>query len=163
MARQTPTPYWAKTLLESFTPGELQAGAFIDKPRKFRDGTITTVSTRNKGTGIPASTWYRMQQGLIKPGPKTLEKLSRFKQRYQYNVLRASGVSRQQAQRKAKMDFADAMKEAAIAKKKAAKVALALSKVQGRTIKAEWILYHMMKGERDTEDWDKYVTALAAG
>lgn len=161
MARRNPsTPYWAQTLLQSFTPGELQAGAFIDKPRKLRDGTITTVSSRNKGTRIPASTWSRMQQGIIQPGPKTLAKLARFKQRYQYNTLKASGVPTKEAKKLSRSEFADAMKQAALYRKKAAKVARALSKVQGKKIQPEWILYHMMKGERDTEDWDKYVTAI---
>ncbi len=163
MARRNPSPpYWARTLLESFTPAELQAGAYIDKPRKLRDGTIKRISTRNIGTGIPASTWSRMQAGLIKPGPKTLDKLYKFKQRYQYNKLKASGASTQEAKKFSRSDFPDAMKRAAQYRNRAVKVARALSKVQNKRIDPDWIVYHMMKGERDIEDWDKYVTAITS-
>jgi len=158
--RNPSTPYWARTLLESFSPAELQAGAYIEKPRKLRDGTITQVATRNKGTGIPASTWKRMKDGIIQPGPKTLAKLARFKQRYQYNKLRASGVPVKEAKKVSRSDFPEAMKQAAQYRKAAAKVARALSKTQGRKINPEWILYHMIHGEKKIEDWNRYVTAL---
>jgi hypothetical protein len=147
-------------MLEAFSPGELQAGAFIDKPAKLRDGTITTRSQRNRGTRIPASTWSRMQAGLISPGPRTLAKLASFKQRTQYNTLRASGMPTADAKKFSRSDMATAYNMAAQYRRAAKDVARVLSKTQKRKIKMEWILYYMMKGERDVEDWDKYVTAL---
>lgn len=148
-------------MLESFSPGELQAGAFTGKPRKLRDGTITTVSERTTGTRIPASTWKRMQDGIIKPGPKTIAKLEKFKERYQYNQLRASGAPVKEAKKFSRTDFAEAMKRAAQYIEGAKRVANALSKVQKRKINYEWILYHMYHGDYDIEDWDSYVTALS--
>lgn len=148
-------------MLESFTPGELQAGAYIAKPAKQRDGTVYTKIARNKGTGIPASTWSRMQSGLITPGPRTLEKLARFKFRYQYNTLRSVGAPLKEAKRLSKLEsLADASKRAMEYRRAAINVAAALSRVQNKYISPEWIMYHMMKGERDVEDWDKYVTAI---
>lgn len=147
-------------MLESFSPGELQAGAFIDRPYKDRSGDISIISQRNRGTGIPASTWARMQSGLIKPGPTTLRKLSLFKQRFQYNTLRGSGVPENIAKRLSRSELSTAMNEAAIYRAKAEKIAKALSFTQNKKIDPEWILYNMMKGERKKEDWDKYITAL---
>jgi hypothetical protein len=101
-----------------------------------------------------------MQAGLIQPGPKTLAKLSAFKQRTQYNTLRASGMPTADAKKLSRADMATAYNMAAQYRRAAKRIARVLSKTQKRKIKVEWILYHMMKGERDVEDWDKYVTAL---
>lgn len=161
MARHNPsTPQWARTLLESFSPGELQAGAYTGKPRKSRDGTISLVSQRSPGTRIPASTWKKMQDGIIQPGPKTLAKLSKFKEKYQYAQLRASGAPIKEAKKLSRADFEDAMKRAANYVTIAKRVAKGLSKVQKKKIDYTYILYHMMHGEYDIEDWDSYVTAL---
>lgn len=101
-----------------------------------------------------------MQDGLIQPGPKTLAKLSKFKERYQYAQLRASGVPIKEAKKFSRAEFSEAMKRAANYVVRAKRVARALSKVQKKTIDYTWILYHMMHGEYDIEDWDSYVTAL---
>ena len=162
MARRNPsTPHWATTILEKFSPGELQAGAFTGKPRKLRDGTITIVSQRSRGTRIPASTWKKMKDGTIKPGPKTLAKLSKFKERYQYNQLRATGASIKEAKKLARSDFTEAKQRAAKRVTIAKKIARGLSKVQNRKINYEWILYHMMHSDRSLEDWEDYGISLA--
>lgn len=162
MARRNPsTPQWALTLLKEFSNGELQAGKFINKPRKLRDGTIKISSTRNRGTGIPASTWKRIKDGKVSPGRKTLAKLAKFKERYQYNKLKASGAPTPEAKKLSRSDFSTAMKQADEYLKRARKVARALSKIQNRKISYEWILYHMIHGDKDLEDWDSYVIALS--
>lgn len=102
-----------------------------------------------------------MQDGIIKPGPKTIAKLEKFKERYQYNQLRASGAPVKEAKKFSRTDFAEAMKRAAQYIEGAKRVANALSKVQKRKINYEWILYHMYHGDYDIEDWDSYVTALS--
>lgn len=162
MARQSPqTPSWAIQMLKEFSPGELQSGAIINKPSKSRDGTISLQPSRNKGTRIPASTWSRMQSGEIKPGEKTLKKLASFKQRYQYNLLRATGTPMKEAKKLSRLaDIHEVKNEAKIYIQQAKNVAHALSVTQNRFIAFEWVMYNMMKGERDIEDWDKYVTAL---
>lgn len=101
-----------------------------------------------------------MQAGLIQPGPKTLQKLAAFKQRYQYNQLRASGAPIKTAKKLSRGDFTTAMKQAMLYEKKAKQVAAALSKTQKRKIDPRFILYHMYHSDRDLEDWDKYETAL---
>lgn len=101
-----------------------------------------------------------MQEGLISPGPKTLAKLAAFKQRTQYNMLRASGMPTTEAKKFSRSELATVGHLSAQYQRAARDVARALSRTQKKKIKPEWILYHMMKGERDVEDWDKYVTAL---
>ena len=161
MARHsTPLPPWVSTILESFSPGELQAGAFIGKPRKLRDGTITQISERSPGTRIPASTWSRMQAGLIRPGPKTIAKLAKFKERYQYNQLRASGVSIKEAKKYSRSDFTEAMKIAAQSSETSKRIAAGLSEIQGREVDYTWILYHMMHSENEVEDWEEYASEI---
>lgn len=57
-------------------------------------------------------------------------------------------------------DIHEVKNEAKIYIQQAKNVAHALSVTQNRFIAFEWVMYNMMKGERDIEDWDKYVTAL---
>jgi hypothetical protein len=103
-----------------------------------------------------------MQRGEIKPGPKTLAKLSRFKERYQYGQLRAAGITITKAKKLSRGDYNTALKEAAKAMKIGKRVAKALSAVQGRKINYEWILYHIYHSDRDIEDWDMYALLLVA-
>lgn len=103
-----------------------------------------------------------MQAGLIRPGPRTLEKLARFKQRYQYNTLRSVGVPETEAKKFSRSTLSDASNIAAQYRQTAINIAGVLSKLQKKKIDPAWIMYHMMKGERDIEDWDKYITALTA-
>lgn len=93
----------ARYILNAFTPGEIQAYTKISVPhkvgRKF-DSLILMRTEFTPGTGIPASTIKRFQDGTYKKmGPVTIKKLSIMYDKYQRVNLRSVGASKNDARR----------------------------------------------------------------
>lgn len=165
MARKKATPQWAQEVIDAYSIGELQSGVVITKPvRKRNSREIHLTTQRLPGTRIPASTWNRIKEGTIKPGPKTIKKLMAFKRKTLYNTIRASGGSIKEAKKYSspKSSISQAYILSEKLRSQAEAMAETLSPIQGKEISPIWIMHNIAKGEKTTEDWDKYITALSA-
>jgi len=96
--------YW---MLQNFSPGQLQAFALVEMPFKKGRGEEAPVVERQKrvdATKIPASTIHRFQTGEYTPRERSINKLSKFYDKYMYNKLRSIGADRDDARTYRTMD-----------------------------------------------------------
>jgi hypothetical protein len=88
-------------ILNAFTPGEIQSKTSLQVPHKVGrkyDSPILMRTEFTPGTGIPASTIKRFQDGTYKKmGPITVKKLSLMYDKYQYAHLRSVGANKENA------------------------------------------------------------------
>ena len=91
----------AQYILRSFTPAEIQSHAEIRVPVKVGRKITSPILMRNvlsKGTGIPASTIKRFQNGTYKKmGAVTIKKLALMYDEYQTIHLRSIGANKEDA------------------------------------------------------------------
>jgi len=155
-------PSWAKYMLDNYSPGMLQAGYLVTKPRRIRnreiDGhwQIVPDYKRVRGTGIPASTMAKFKSGEWTPGEKTLVKLSKAYRRFVYNDLRSVGASVSEAKRLTTYNVNNTMH------------ALDVYREQAEEMSDEWdipyeeMIWSMWQSEMTVDDWEMYTKAESA-
>lgn len=168
-------PDWAEYTLQAFSPGELQAGykqavpSRVRMPHRDRLQRVM-IDTHIRGTGIPASTLKKFQEGMWKPGPRSLKKLRDFYVRHTYNELKASGAPVREARLYSRRPLEEARKiirdyrryVAGVAKHKGIDLAAAVwAFTQSTHNYGYWESYvRSQKYDADPEDLENYEDML---
>ena len=139
MAKRRSTPTWAKDVLSEFAPSVLSRGMSIPVLRQdAKTKEVSYGAQPIRGTRLTARKVAAIASGERSPSRSDLQKLKSFRNRYNYNVLRASGASRKEAQRAR----ASRIHEARSMEEDYYKAAKIIADVRGTTEKA---VRHAMK------------------
>lgn len=152
----------AAWVLENIPLGKIQSGMTFSREMMGEkpDGTKVHYTRYHKiaGTNIPASTLHRIalpetHPQKFTPSDKTIDALSQFYQRYQYNTARAYGAQPQEAQ--TVRHFSPEKAEEYI--KDLYKIAIQISK--NRDVPVEYIIAGMQQSKKyhDVGEWENYV------
>lgn len=157
-------PSWVWDVLNTYSPGQLQAGVDVSTPTKVKrqveipgkkrqwQWDIVLQDKRVSGSRIPASIFTRMRhrpdgEGWM-PGPKTIVKLKKFRERVNYRRLRAAGASVEEASLKHKrLDvdrYIDLYRRTAV------------SIARGKQVPVEYILFGLMESPKTSDYWEAY-------
>ncbi len=167
MPRRKPVPSWVWDVLNEYSPGQIQGGIDIAVPVKVERVTmlpgkekqwrwdIELTDKRVSGTRIPASTITRMRrspegEGWM-PGPRTIKKLLSFRNRSNYNRLRAAGATVDYARLYHKRPDVGEI----IDQYRRSVLAIA----RGKQVPPEYILATIQEVDRTPEYWDRYTRA----
>lgn len=156
-----PLPSWARYMMQKLTPSELQAGTSFDiptritRPRTYTRATayeIRAVPRDVRGTGIPASTWVKFRSGKWTPGPRTLEKLRPYYQRYVYNRMRSTGISRDEASKGRGLSPKEAARTVEYYRKLVQEISL------WRRVDPLFVAWGISLSDRTEQEWDIYIS-----
>jgi len=152
----------AEWVLNNLSLGEIQAGVDFIVPLKVpkaprsageRDYKIVRSTKRVEGTRIPASTIVKFKSGEWTPRRKTIDKLEKLYYRHQYQTLKSSGLSTQQARR----FFRRSPQEVATIANEYAQYIRTIASNKG--VDPFYVLYGFTLSQRIMEDWDFYVSS----
>lgn len=144
-------------MLQRIPAGAFQGGIYIPAPVRIPTPgaqwpyKIEMGMVRIEGAKIPAPTIQKFQAGLWTPRDRSIDKIEKFYNRFQYARLRAAGFNTEEARRLSRRD------SVLVQSRMEQRLTVAATIAREKNVPIEFILQKISESEMRSDDWDEYI------